>query len=192
MPRKVNALLIVLVAISLIVSACGLTTEPQVVEKTVKETVVVEQTVEVEKEVTKIVEVEKEASQEPIVIRAAHTAETDNIDPALGSGSIQLSIIYNIYESLVDYKPGTLELEPILASEWQMSDDLKTWTFKLREGVKFTDGAPFDAQAVKVNVERTREIGQARVAGFTNEVVELKTPDAMTVEFVLASSDPLL
>jgi peptide/nickel transport system substrate-binding protein len=125
-----------------------------------------------------------------ITLRVAHTAETTNIDPALGSGSIQLSVIYNIYESLVDYRPGTLDIEPVLASDWEVSDDLKTWTFKLREGVAFTDGAPLDAEAVKLNIERIREVGQARVAEFASEIDRIETPDDTTVVFVLTAPEP--
>lgn len=126
----------------------------------------------------------------PVTLRVAHTAETTNIDPALGSGSIQLSIIYNIYESLVDYKPGTLEIEPVLAADWEVNDDLTVWTFTLRDGVAFADGAPLDAEAVRANIERTREVGVSRVAEFAKEIEQINTPDDMTVEFVLKKPGP--
>lgn len=59
-----------------------------------------------------------------------------------------------IYDRLIDFKPGTTELVPSLATEWSVSKDGKTWTFKLRDGVKFHDGTDFNAQAVKFNVDR--------------------------------------
>lgn len=59
-----------------------------------------------------------------------------------------------IYNRLIDPKPGTTDLEPSLATEWKASQDGKTWTFKLRNGVKFHDGTNFDAEAVKFNFER--------------------------------------
>lgn len=59
-----------------------------------------------------------------------------------------------IYNRLIDFKPGTTELVPSLATEWSVSKDGKIWTFKLRDGVKFHDGTDFNAQAVKFNVER--------------------------------------
>ncbi|MBD0344828.1 MAG: ABC transporter substrate-binding protein [Coleofasciculus sp. Co-bin14] len=78
-----------------------------------------------------------------------------------------------IYNRLIETKPGTTELQPGLATEWKASQDGKTWTFKLRSGVKFHDGTDFDAEAVKFNVERwwdeKHEFGY-RTAGKTYEI----------------------
>ncbi len=59
-----------------------------------------------------------------------------------------------LYNRLMAFKPGTTDLEPALATAWSASPDGKTWTFKLRQGVKFHDGTAFDATAVQFNVER--------------------------------------
>jgi len=59
-----------------------------------------------------------------------------------------------IYNRLIEFKAGTTELEPSLATKWTASEDSKTWTIKLREKVKFHDGTDFNALAVKFNVER--------------------------------------
>jgi len=53
-----------------------------------------------------------------------------------------------------EFKAGTTELEPSLATKWTASEDSKTWTIKLRDKVKFHDGTDFNALAVKFNVER--------------------------------------
>src|SRR3954467_13658252 len=47
--------------------------------------------------------------------------------------------------------------QPKLALSWTHSEDFKTWTFKLRPGVKFHDGTPFNAQAVKENLDRQKD-----------------------------------
>ena len=58
------------------------------------------------------------------------------------------------FEGLVGAKPGTTELEPLLATEWKASEDGKSYTFTLREGVKFSDGTDFNAEAVCANFDR--------------------------------------
>jgi peptide/nickel transport system substrate-binding protein len=80
-------------------------------------------------------------------------------DPtSLEPGNIEdgnsIYVQHQIYDRLIDYKPGTTELEPALATEWEASDDGLTWTFTLREGVKFHDGTDFNAEAVRANVNR--------------------------------------
>lgn len=59
-----------------------------------------------------------------------------------------------IYNRLLDFVPGTTDIEPSLATEWTVSDDGLTWTFKLRDDVKFHDGTDFNAEAVVFNVNR--------------------------------------
>jgi peptide/nickel transport system substrate-binding protein len=58
-----------------------------------------------------------------------------------------------VYETLIAWNENS-ELVPCLAESWTVSDDQLSWTFKLREGVTFHDGEPFNAEAVKYNLER--------------------------------------
>ena len=59
-----------------------------------------------------------------------------------------------VLENLVMFKRDTMDVEPQLATSWEVSKDGLIWTFKLRKGVKFHDGTPFNANAVKVSFER--------------------------------------
>jgi peptide/nickel transport system substrate-binding protein len=59
-----------------------------------------------------------------------------------------------VLENLVMFKKDTMDVEPQLATSWEVSKDGLVWTFKLRKGVKFHDGTPFNANAVKVSFER--------------------------------------
>ncbi|MBW4651266.1 MAG: ABC transporter substrate-binding protein [Kastovskya adunca ATA6-11-RM4] len=77
-----------------------------------------------------------------------------NLDPGNITDGNSIVVQHQIYNRLLDIKPGTTELEPGLATQWTASEDGKTWTFKLREGVKFHDGTDFNAEAVKFNVQR--------------------------------------
>ncbi|MBF2001723.1 MAG: ABC transporter substrate-binding protein [Synechococcales cyanobacterium M58_A2018_015] len=77
-----------------------------------------------------------------------------NLEPGNIEDGNSIYVQQQIYDRLLDYKPGTTDLEPALATEWSSPDDGKTWEFKLREGVTFHDGTPFNAEAVRFNVNR--------------------------------------
>lgn len=82
--------------------------------------------------------------------------EPAGLDPALVDDNDSGNILCNIYESLLRFKPASTEVEPSLAESWTISEDGLTYTFKLRQGVKFHDGTPFNAEAVKFNFDRQR------------------------------------
>jgi peptide/nickel transport system substrate-binding protein len=77
-----------------------------------------------------------------------------NFDPIFNDDGESFRMTRQMYDTLIMYAPGTTELAPGLATAWQASDNGKTWTFTLREGVKFHDGTPFDAAAVCANFDR--------------------------------------
>ena len=75
---------------------------------------------------------------------------------------------------------------PRLALSWTHSDDYKTWTFKLRPGVKFHDGTPFNAQAVKWNFDRQKDpANKCRCAFYIAYINRLEAPDDLTVVYHL-------
>lgn len=76
------------------------------------------------------------------------------LDPFYAADSDTLRITRQVFEGLLTVKPGTAEVVPGLAAELPTSRDGKAWTFKLRSGVKFHDGTPFNADAVCKNFER--------------------------------------
>jgi peptide/nickel transport system substrate-binding protein len=76
-------------------------------------------------------------------------------DPAMIDDSNSSYVMQNVMEGLVSLKPGsTSEIVPTLATKWTTSPDGLTYTFDLREGVKFHDGSDFNADAVKYNYDR--------------------------------------
>ena len=87
----------------------------------------------------------------------AQGAEPRSLDPAYSDDAESSKITFQIYEGLVRYKKNNTEVEPALATEWSTSPDGKEWTFKLRKGVKFQDGTPFNAEAVKFSIDRQLE-----------------------------------
>src|SRR6056297_2263262 len=119
------------------------------------------------------------------------------LDPIQVTDGESFKVTQQIYDTLVDYKPGTTEVIPALATDWDISEDGLTWTFHLRENVKFHDGNPFNAEAVRWNFNRWRmedhpyHIGGEftyygyMFQGFPGIIDEVNVVDEYTVEFVL-------
>lgn len=120
-------------------------------------------------------------------------AEPTTLDPAQLTDYNSSRAAMEMYDSLIRFKDGSTELEPGLATEWEISDDGLEYTFKLRQGVKFHDGTPFDADAVKFNIDRQidpehpyHDTGEFGYADFTFGMVEeVVVVDAETVKIIL-------
>jgi peptide/nickel transport system substrate-binding protein len=121
----------------------------------------------------------------------AHPTTFPDLNPAT-SYSNDLVVMANCYEGLTFYNPpGSTELlAPKLAESWESNPETTEWTFKLREGVKFHDGEPFNAQAVKYSIEKTRELGVG-AAYIWDPVEEIEVVDDYTIKFKLSYAAPL-
>ncbi len=87
-------------------------------------------------------------------VALAMTLEPPGLDPTAGAASAIAEVVqYNIFETLTKINSDG-SVSPLLAESWEVSPDLKTYTFKLRKGVKFQNGEPFNAKAVKFSFER--------------------------------------
>jgi peptide/nickel transport system substrate-binding protein len=84
----------------------------------------------------------------------AGAADPVALDGALVSDGESIRAITQLFETLVFLKPGTTEPAPGLATKWQPNAAGTSWTFTLRDGVKFHDGTPLDAKAVCANFDR--------------------------------------
>ncbi len=114
------------------------------------------------------------------------TLEPPGLDSTAGAAAAIGEIThYNIYEGLTKIRENG-EVEPLLAESWTNTPDLKTWTFKLKTGVKFSDGVPFTSATVKSAFERYASDASTnkRKADFTN-IARIDTPDAQTVIITL-------
>jgi len=93
----------------------------------------------------------------------------NSFDPAQAYDYLGSQIVFNTAETLVTYAPGATDPEPLLAASMpDVSPDGLTYTFVLRAGVKFSDGTPLNAAAVKFSLERAKAFGakDAESAGF--------------------------
>lgn len=94
---------------------------------------------------------------EVVTLTFAKAGDVVKLDPADVTDGESITVMNNIFEGLIRYKPGTTELEPWLAEKWDISSDGKVFTFYLRKGVKFHDGTDFNADAVVFSFERQRD-----------------------------------
>jgi peptide/nickel transport system substrate-binding protein len=88
------------------------------------------------------------------ILKYAIAQPVDSLDPAVGTTSSTSVVIQSVFDRLVWAKPGDPKYYPGLATTWEISPDLKTYTFHLRTDVKFHDGTPFNAAAMKFNFDR--------------------------------------
>ena len=137
----------------------------------------------------------------PAVARADTTlvvgmaADPTGLDPEAVENNTSGFVMSTVYDSLLRYKPGTTDVAPGLAESWTTSPDGLTYTFKLRQGVKFSDGTPLDAKAVIWNVDRLLNKANPQyiyntgpVEGYIDftygDVASYRAVDDSTVEFV--------
>src|SRR5256712_14195981 len=81
-------------------------------------------------------------------------AEPPGLDPGQALGLHTLRVTAEIFETLVATAVDSTDIVPGLAESWRTSSDGLVWTFKLRKGVRFHDGTPLDAAAVKFHFDR--------------------------------------
>lgn len=132
------------------------------------------------------------AQTPPGVLIVGQIAEPKALDPAAVTAVNDFRILMNVYDGLVRYKDGTLEVEPALATAWEISEDGTVYTFTLRDGVSFHDGSPFNAEAVKFNFDRMlkedhpfHDTGPFPLAFFFSAVESVEAVDPTTVKFTL-------
>lgn len=124
------------------------------------------------------------AQQDTLIITSCADAVT--LDPQASFDGQSPLIWRGVYENLLAYEGSGQEIVPNLA-EYEISPDGLTYTFKLRDGVTFTDGEVLDSAAVKLNIERQQAINLG-IAFALKPIAGIETPDAKTV--VLKLSEP--
>ncbi|WP_077213175.1 ABC transporter substrate-binding protein [Bacillus dakarensis] len=128
------------------------------------------------------------------VLSVAIYGEPDSLDPAWAATYPDLAITMSIFNGLVRFPPGTVDvnnIEPDLAESWETNDDSTVWTFYLREGVQWHKGyGELTSEDVKWSFERImdEETGSSWRNDFNN-VISIETPDDYTVVFNLERAD---
>ena len=111
------------------------------------------------------------------------------LDPMTGRNLPDFDALYAVFDALIDFVPKTLELKPGLAKSWTFTDP-KTLVLELVEGVNFHDGTPFNAEAVKFNLDRYKNdprsnvkadlgtVDSVEVTGKSQVTLKLNRPNA--------------
>lgn len=125
-------------------------------------------------------------------VTLAMVLEPPGMDPTVAPAAAIGEIVhYNVLEGLTKVNVDG-SVTPLLAESWAMEPDGKSYTFKLRKGVKFHDGEGFDAADVKFSFERAKDdksTNKAKKAVFDN-IRRIDAPDAHTVILTLDNADP--
>ncbi len=136
-----------------------------------------------------------ETGEKIFIIARGTDAKTLDCGYSYHEGEIDLS--YHLYDGLVKFKDdNSLEIEPALATDWSTSEDGLTWTFNLRDGVKFHDGTDFNAEAVEFSFMRILDenhpyygLGDQGLAYMdwllADAIKEVRAVDDLTVEIEL-------
>jgi len=131
---------------------------------------------------------------EPPTLIFARGADSQKLDPADVDDGESIKVLVNISQGLVRFKHGTTDPEPCLAASWTISPDGLTYTFKLREGVRFHDGTPLDAQAAafsflrqmdKSNPAHLPDATFAYWSAMFNMITAVEVADPMTLRLRL-------
>ncbi|GAW91597.1 ABC transporter substrate-binding protein [Calderihabitans maritimus] len=131
--KKIAWIVVVMLVLSLVLAGCG-TSEKSAVNNESGDK-------------------QSEASAEKVFV-FGRGGDSVGLDPANVTDGESIYVTQQIYDTLVKYDKESTKVVPGLAEEWEVSKDGLEWTFKLRKGVKFHDGTPFNAEAVKFNFDR--------------------------------------
>lgn len=123
-------------------------------------------------------------------VTLAMTLEPPGLDPTAGAASSIAEVVhYNLFETLTKINSDG-SVSPLLAESWEVSPDLKTYTFRLRKGVKFQNGEPFNAAAVKFSFERAADDKSTNKDKRTFSNLTSKVADEHTIIITNKNIDP--
>lgn len=122
------------------------------------------------------------------VLKIGRDQDSVFMDPILVSQNADVWVMNNINAQLVRNTREATGIEPDLAESWRISDDGKTYTFSLREGLTFSDGSPLKASDVKFSLERLRDGEESVFGSMFGVITDIQVPDDRTVVIELSEA----
>ncbi len=123
------------------------------------------------------------AEAKTLVVGVADNLTT--LDPPNANDTLSAGAQRNIYQGLYGFD-SKMQLEPLLATSYEANADATEFTFHLRKGVKFHDGTDFNAEAVKINIDRVRDSKvPTKRQSLVSMVDRVEVVDPYTVKFIL-------
>jgi peptide/nickel transport system substrate-binding protein len=122
------------------------------------------------------------------VLVYARGADSKKLDPQAIEDGESVNVVTQIFDTLVAFDSTGRKVEPALATSWTASADGRTWTFKLRQGVKFHDGTAFDAAAVAANFDRFLNPNSTLRAGLSETPYDFMYTFIAKVEAIAADT----
>ncbi|MDO8955913.1 MAG: ABC transporter substrate-binding protein, partial [Deltaproteobacteria bacterium] len=126
------------------------------------------------------------AAEKPLIIGFEGDAAT--LDPHARSETTTTTVQRHVYENLIGFDEN-LKIVPELAESWKLIDD-NTWEFKLRKGVKFHNGEPMNAAAVKFSLERCKTHPKSQYKHMIPDYKEIQIVDDNTIRLITKSPTP--
>ncbi|MBV9151111.1 MAG: ABC transporter substrate-binding protein [Alphaproteobacteria bacterium] len=126
------------------------------------------------------------SAQTPKTLRIGLAEDPDLLDPTLARTYVGRIVFASLCDKLVDISPE-LDIVPQLATAWQWTDGNKGLILKIRQGVKFQDGEPLDAAAVKFSLERHLNLPGSNRKAEISAVTGIDIVDDHTVKLVLSA-----
>ncbi len=124
------------------------------------------------------------------VLKVATQANPSSLDPATGGAGSDHSTLWTMYDTLVEWDYATLKPKPGLA-KWSFPDP-KTMVFDITNGIKFHDGTPLDAEAVKFNIDRNRQDPRSNLKADLTSVESVAVTGPLQVTLKLKNPDTAL
>jgi peptide/nickel transport system substrate-binding protein len=132
------------------------------------------------------------ADDQEVVLTVGTPQDVDNMNPYAGVVLSAYEVWNMQYNVLVNLSAADMSPIPEIATSWERSDDGLTWTYHLRDDIKWSDGKPLTSEDVAYTFTRTRDEEWSNFSPFTEGFTEVTTPDATTVVIRTTEPDPRL